>query len=250
MTYGSGHQGIDSLSLGVEHGAVRVLARLTLPGHLRADLRRFTLHPSLLDSALRASIGLGGLAMFPLSPEASNFQSPLPPPALPFAVDQVDILGSCTPIMWAVLWEAGPSGSVRFPIDASCHIGIQHPALDGEAPFGEVLPGMPPCNRGPANAERLQTGTQRQKHAGMITHDGIRRAPPRDRLAADLDDAGEVLSVEAAGSHKGPPIAVEQENTVEPMPLDCDQIPHIDIPDLMGSSGVLGTLVGIRWAFL
>jgi hypothetical protein len=117
-------------------------------------------------------------------------------------------------------------------------------------PFGEVLPGMSPCNWGPANAERLQTGTQRQKHPGMITHDGMRRAPPGDRLAADLDDAGEVLSVEAAGSHKGPAIAVEQEDTVEPMPLDCDQIPHIDTPVLMGGSGVLGTLVGIRWAFL
>ena len=34
-------------------------------------------------------------------------------PALPFAVEQVDILGSCTPLMWAVLREAGPSGSVR-----------------------------------------------------------------------------------------------------------------------------------------
>lgn len=137
MTYGSGHQGIDSLFLGVEHGAVRVLARLTLPGHQRADLRRFTLHPSLLDSALRASIGFSGLAMFPLSPEASNFQSPLPPPALPFAVDQVDILGSCTPIMWAVLWEAGPSGSVRkLAIDLCDEAGDVRVRIRGYASRG------------------------------------------------------------------------------------------------------------------
>src|SRR5262249_11743412 len=45
MTYGPGHQGIDTLYLGAEDGAVRVLARLTLPEHLRADLDRFTLHP-------------------------------------------------------------------------------------------------------------------------------------------------------------------------------------------------------------
>ena len=52
----------------------------------------------------------------------------------------------------------------RFPIGAPGDIGIQHPALDGEAPFGEVLPGMSPFDRGPADAELLQTGTQRQKY--------------------------------------------------------------------------------------
>ena len=70
MTYGPGHQGIDALYQGVEHGAVRVLARLILPKHLRADFDRFTLHPSLLDSALQASIG------FAVSPLPSPQPSP------------------------------------------------------------------------------------------------------------------------------------------------------------------------------
>ena len=61
MAYGPGHQGIDALYLDLEHGAARVLAGLILPTHLHADLDRFTLHPSLLDSALQASIGLGGI---------------------------------------------------------------------------------------------------------------------------------------------------------------------------------------------
>ena len=31
----------------------------------------------------------------------------------------------------------------QFPVCAPGHVSIQHPLLDGEAPFGEVLPGMP-----------------------------------------------------------------------------------------------------------
>jgi hypothetical protein len=108
----------------------------------------------------------------------------------------------------------------RFPIRAADHVGIQHPALDGEAPFGEVLPGMPSFDRGPADAELLQTGTQRQKHPGMITDAGLRCAPRRDRLAADLDYTGEILAIEAPGSHEGPTVAVEQENPIEPVPRD------------------------------
>jgi hypothetical protein len=108
-------------------------------------------------------------------------------------------------------------------------------------PFGEVLPGMSQCNWGPANAERLQTGTQRQKHPSIVTDDGLRRAPPRDRLAADLDDAGEVLAVEAARSHEGPTVPVEQQDAIEPVSIDLHQIPHIDEPDLMGRGGGEGT---------
>ena len=134
----------------------------------------------------------------------------------------------------------------RLPIGRSRYIGVQHAALDGEAPFGEVVPGMPAGNGGPADAELLQTGTQRQKHSGIITDDCLGRPPLGNGLAADLDDAGEVLPIETARAHKGPTVAVEQENAVEPMPLDLDQIPHIDAPDLMERRGVLGTFVRIR----
>ena len=100
-------------------------------------------------------------------------------------------------------------------------------------------------NWGPADAELLQAGTQRQKHPGIITDNGVRCAPLRDRLAADLDYAGEVLSIEAPGPDDGPTVTVEQQDTVESVPLDLDQIPHIDKPDLMRGRGMLGTFIGI-----
>jgi hypothetical protein len=43
----------------------------------------------------------------------------------------------------------------RFPVGAPGDLGVQHPALEGEAPFGEVLPGMPPRTRFPAEVKCL-----------------------------------------------------------------------------------------------
>jgi hypothetical protein len=124
-------------------------------------------------------------------------------------------------------------------------VGIQHPALHGKAAFHQVLPGMPACNGSPTDAERVQTGTQRQKHPGIITDNDIRRAPPRDRLAADLHDAGEVLSVEAARPNDGPAVAVEDEDAVEPVIVDFDEIADISKPDLMRSGGHMRAIIRV-----
>jgi hypothetical protein len=47
----------------------------------------------------------------------------------------------------------------QLPVRATHHVGVQHAALNGEAPFGQVLPEMSPCNGGPADTELLETGT-------------------------------------------------------------------------------------------
>jgi Polyketide synthase dehydratase len=66
-----------------------LLARLELPQSVVATLADYTLHPSLLDAALQASIGL----------ELSNQNEAKL--ALPFALDRIDILKPCTTTMWA-----------------------------------------------------------------------------------------------------------------------------------------------------
>ena len=138
-----------------------------------------------------------------------------------------------------------------LPLGTAGHLGIEPPALDNEASaFGQVLPGMPPCNGGPADAERLEAGTQGEKHSGVITDDRVRRAPLRDRLAAHLDHTGEVLAIEAPSSHEGPAGPVEPPDTVEPASIDLDQRPHIDAPNLMGSGRGDGPFFSpgrVRW---
>ncbi|WP_371399878.1 polyketide synthase dehydratase domain-containing protein, partial [Bacillus wiedmannii] len=86
LNYGPAHQGIERLYV----GEGQVLAKLLLPSVVADTLRQFVLHPGLMDSALQASIGLL-MESTPLKP------------ALPFALQEVDILGQCTSEMWALV---------------------------------------------------------------------------------------------------------------------------------------------------
>jgi polyketide synthase PksN len=85
MEYGPAFQGIEY----VLRGATQALAKLTLPLSVRETGDAYVLHPSLLDSALQASVGL------PTDPAG------LGEPAMPFAIESVEVLGRCRPSMWA-----------------------------------------------------------------------------------------------------------------------------------------------------
>ncbi|WP_405362766.1 SDR family NAD(P)-dependent oxidoreductase [Kitasatospora sp. NBC_00085] len=91
IAYGPGHRGLDRLWT----GDGQVLARLVLPAAVRGTLDSYGLHPALVDSALQACAGL-------LPPAGEG--GPL---LLPFAVDEVETGGPCTPTMWAWVREGG-----------------------------------------------------------------------------------------------------------------------------------------------
>ncbi|BBB92541.1 MAG TPA: non-ribosomal peptide synthetase [Methylomusa anaerophila] len=89
--YGPAHQGIKELYV----GQAKVLVRLGLPLSVSGTEEDFVLHPSMMDSALQASIGLiwgvGGAVK----------------PAMPFALDELEILQPCTASMWALVRASG-----------------------------------------------------------------------------------------------------------------------------------------------
>jgi polyketide synthase PksM len=95
IEYGPGHRGIEEIYVGTN----QVLAKLTLPSSLSPTGDRFVLHPSLMDSALQASIGL---MMGPGDTIPSGSSVPLKL-ALPFAVEELEIHSNCTPAMWALI---------------------------------------------------------------------------------------------------------------------------------------------------
>jgi amino acid adenylation domain-containing protein len=104
IDYGPAHRVLRSLALGRDaQGRPQVLGELSLPDALLAGLPAFGLHPSLLDGAFQATIGmvLG----------AGEGQET----ALPFALDRVDIHGPCTARMWVHVrsGETPASGTVR-----------------------------------------------------------------------------------------------------------------------------------------
>ncbi|HVI46509.1 MAG TPA: SDR family NAD(P)-dependent oxidoreductase [Chitinophaga sp.] len=89
--YGPALQAMEMLFAGQKF----VLAKLVLPESLRQDINRHTLHPSLMDAALQAIIGLG------LTGEETGV--PLPGTAVPYKLDQLLIYKKCSPVMWAVI---------------------------------------------------------------------------------------------------------------------------------------------------
>ena len=94
IDYGSGHQGLELAYVGNN----QVLAKLSLPSSILESQNQFILHPSLLDSALQASIGLFLKSKMDFS-SAYSLQ-PTAFPSLPFALETLDIVGECTANMW------------------------------------------------------------------------------------------------------------------------------------------------------
>jgi polyketide synthase PksN len=97
LAYGKAFQAIESLLI----GQGEVLAKVSLPDYVKETKRAYGLHPSLMDAALQASIGLY---------DASNSR-----PALPFALERLTILGPINESLWAwVRYSKNGSTSDRF----------------------------------------------------------------------------------------------------------------------------------------
>ncbi|MCZ8519621.1 SDR family NAD(P)-dependent oxidoreductase [Paenibacillus caseinilyticus] len=91
ISYGPAHQGIQR----VYTQGGRVLAKLSLPEAAAAAGKEFILHPSLMDSALQATIAL---MMRPGGGESAPMK-----PGLPFALQEMEIYGGSPDELWALI---------------------------------------------------------------------------------------------------------------------------------------------------
>ncbi|GAA2489946.1 SDR family NAD(P)-dependent oxidoreductase [Streptomyces longisporus] len=110
LDYGPAHRGIESVAI----GDGQALARLRLPSGTTADADGYVLHPSLLDAALQSTVGLFGR-------DGDDGHSAPATLHLPFALDELDVLGPCTPQMWA--W-------VRYGDDDRPDLGVRKLDID------------------------------------------------------------------------------------------------------------------------
>ncbi|PWK14994.1 SDR family NAD(P)-dependent oxidoreductase [Tumebacillus permanentifrigoris] len=82
LEYGEAHRGIDVVYAGQD----QALAKLTLASCISGTEQHYVLHPALIDSAIQSSIGL-----------IIGSQEP----ALPFALEELEVFGPCVSTMWA-----------------------------------------------------------------------------------------------------------------------------------------------------
>ncbi|MED1738767.1 SDR family NAD(P)-dependent oxidoreductase [Bacillus swezeyi] len=89
IEYGDGHRAIDNIYV----GANEALAKLTMPSVVSHTQDRYVLHPSMIDAAFQASIGLR------LGTEDASLTERQA--MLPFALQDVQIFKGCETSMWA-----------------------------------------------------------------------------------------------------------------------------------------------------
>jgi acyl transferase domain-containing protein/acyl carrier protein len=108
LKYGPGLQAIR----GVDRGKGQVVAELRLPGVVEETWGEYVLHPSLMDGALQAAVGL-----------MEEGRGDSTQAWLPYAVERMRIVKGCTREMWAWVRYAGGSGAgekvVKLDVDVS-----------------------------------------------------------------------------------------------------------------------------------
>ncbi len=103
IDYGDSYRGIRE----IYQGENQVFARLRLPSSIQDTQSEYVLHPSLMDSALQASIGL----IFK-NGKLPGSRETLLRPSLPFALESLEIFAPCTSEMYA--WVRYSDSSVPF----------------------------------------------------------------------------------------------------------------------------------------
>ncbi|WP_158755175.1 non-ribosomal peptide synthetase [Dyella sp. S184] len=114
MHYGPGFRALNDVFV----GRGQVLAQIALPAPVASSLYHYALHPSLLDAALQAPLGLR-MAV------AGTGEVAL---ALPFALEALEVLAPCTSPMWAFVRHGAGSAAgdavEKFDIDLCDPTGL------------------------------------------------------------------------------------------------------------------------------
>lgn len=134
IDYGPGHRGVKEIHI----GDGQVLARLELPSAIACTEGAFVLHPSVMDAALQASLGLrlndGGMKL-----------------ALPFALQEMEVFAPCAASMWAALrYSEGSQAGDKVEkldidlFDESGTLCIRMKGFSTRVLEGEVVHTVPP----------------------------------------------------------------------------------------------------------
>ena len=138
IEYGAGHRGLESVYVGKN----QVLAKLSLPSSVLKTQHHYVLHPSLLDSALQASIGL----VIHTLESGENKHNPF----LPFALGKLEIIRPCTSLMWVLVRysDGSATGEKVQKLDIDLfddrgNISVKMKGLSSRIFDGEVKPAEP-----------------------------------------------------------------------------------------------------------
>ncbi|MBT2282523.1 SDR family NAD(P)-dependent oxidoreductase [Paenibacillus polymyxa] len=153
LNYGPAHRLLVELNV----GAGEVLGQLRLPSVLKHEMHSYVMHPAILDGALQSAIGLWMEDQEGKEgKELENANSMLP---IPYAMDELQVLGSFTEEMWAHVRYSSDSASSaahampRLDIDLFSSTGVPCVFIQGlscRALNNGIVPGAEPHGRATA----------------------------------------------------------------------------------------------------
>jgi len=124
IVYGPAHRGLASVECGTDRERRFVLSQIRLPDSVSETSEQYVLHPSVLDSALQATIGLSLTA----TDHSAEKAAPMIRPSMPFALQRLEILDRSPDIAWVYVCEtervASAAGTAqRLDIDICDAVG-------------------------------------------------------------------------------------------------------------------------------
>ena len=128
MRFGPAHRGITNVRLNAQTAGKYVLAHLVLPECVRGGADEYVLHPSILDSALHAS-----LALARSGPQGAG------KPLLPYALEALQVYGPTPAQGWAYIrYSAGAADQTVQKLDVdvcdeSGHVCVRFAGLMSRA---------------------------------------------------------------------------------------------------------------------
>ncbi|WP_045506063.1 SDR family NAD(P)-dependent oxidoreductase [Bacillus amyloliquefaciens] len=91
LDYGEAYRGVQQLLIGED----RLLARISLPAAVHDTKEQYALHPSMMDAAFHASVGL---LVRSIHDDAGSREL-----SLPFAMQEVEVFGKCPEHIWSYI---------------------------------------------------------------------------------------------------------------------------------------------------
>jgi len=114
INYGLGHRGIEKLYCGKGES----LAQLRMPKKVREGSGKYKLHPSMLDSAFQATLGVTGGKIGDTA-------------AVPYTIEEVEVYGGIDEKMWAFVKEREIGKEKKYDIEIIDEAGVVKVRLKG-----------------------------------------------------------------------------------------------------------------------
>ncbi|MGY3837443.1 SDR family NAD(P)-dependent oxidoreductase [Bacillus atrophaeus] len=226
LDYGEGYQGIEKVLVGQD----QLLAKISLPAFLKGGQQQFMLHPSVMDSAFHASIGL--------IVSSVNVDTQTHKLSLPFAMQELDIFGPCPSDIWSF---------IRYSQDSKADDKVRKYDIDLCDENGNICVRMKGASIRALEGEHSSASkTNAAENAAHLPVGHTMMIPVWEPISADAEDdppAFEERSVLIGGSEDDPRLIKQHDSKITVLDVQSTD----DISAISNKLQACGSIDHVIW---